>query len=396
MILWIFAGCLLAVLGVIGYYQGAIRVAFSLVGLFFAAVLAIPLGGLLKPIFSIFSLTHPLLLAFVAPAAMYVLILIIFKSSALAVHKKIDTHYKYKESDTQRMLWERVNGRLGICLGLANATLYLFLLAVVAYMLGYFTIQVSGSEMDSIWVKMVNAVAGDLEKTRMDKASAPFIPAPEGYFDGADILGDIYHNPLKQSRLSRYPVFLTLAEQKEFKDIGKDGTFQQKWLEGRPFGEFINDPKIKPLLDNAGLYTNVLTMLGGDMKDLKGYLETGKSLKYDDEKILGRWEFDLKTSLNMAKKSKPNMGSAELRWAKRTLGALKNASLVATIDNRVIFKLPSTNNVVRTSQGAWKGGADGKYSLRLSDGGKNWEVQVAVESDKLLVPREGFTLVFEK
>src|SRR5207247_2443385 len=100
-------------------------------------------------------------------------------SSALAVHKKIDTHYKYKESDTQRLLWERVNARLGICLGLANATVYLFLLAVVAYVLGYFTIQVSGSEMDSVWVKMVNAVAGDLKKTGVDKAAAPFIPAPE-------------------------------------------------------------------------------------------------------------------------------------------------------------------------------------------------------------------------
>ena len=30
MILWIFAVCLMAVLGLIGYYQGAIRVAFSL------------------------------------------------------------------------------------------------------------------------------------------------------------------------------------------------------------------------------------------------------------------------------------------------------------------------------------------------------------------------------
>src|SRR2546428_12872107 len=127
MILWIFAGCLLAVVALIGYYQGAIRVAFSLVGLFLAAVLAIPLAGLLKPIFSIFGLTHPLLLAFIAPAATYALILIIFKSSALAVHKKIDTHYKYKESDTQRLLWERLNARLGIRLGLGKAASYLFL-----------------------------------------------------------------------------------------------------------------------------------------------------------------------------------------------------------------------------------------------------------------------------
>src|ERR1041385_8923889 len=113
MVLWVSAGCLLAVLAVIGYYQGAIRAAFSLVGLLLAAVLSLPLANLIKPIFSIFGLTHPLLLAFIAPTVTFLLILIIFKSSALAVHKKIDTHYKYKESDTQRMLWERLNARLG-------------------------------------------------------------------------------------------------------------------------------------------------------------------------------------------------------------------------------------------------------------------------------------------
>ena len=45
MILWIFAFGLMAVLGLIGYYQGAIRVAFSLIGLIVAAFLAMPLAG---------------------------------------------------------------------------------------------------------------------------------------------------------------------------------------------------------------------------------------------------------------------------------------------------------------------------------------------------------------
>src|SRR5947209_17719052 len=146
MILWMFALCRMAVSALIGYYQGAVRVGFSLIGLLVAALLAMPLSGLMKPILGIFGMTHPILLSFVAPAVAYLLVLTIFKIGAVAAHKKIDAYYKYKGSDTKRSLFERVNSKLGICLGLANATVYVFLLAVVAYVFGYFTIQVAASD----------------------------------------------------------------------------------------------------------------------------------------------------------------------------------------------------------------------------------------------------------
>src|SRR5207302_1226018 len=115
-------------------------------------------------------------------------------------------YYKYKGSDTQRSLFERLNERLGICLGLANATVYVFLLSVVAYIFGYFTVQVATSDKDSAGLRFVNNICRDLEKTGMSRAIAPFVPASKLYYDGADILGHIYHNPLAaQSRLSSYP-----------------------------------------------------------------------------------------------------------------------------------------------------------------------------------------------
>src|SRR5690349_10056112 len=169
MILWIFALCLLAVSGLIGYYQGALRVAFSFVGLLIAALLAMPIGSLLKPILPMVGLSHPVLLSFVAPALAYLLILIGFKCGGMAVHKKVDAYYKYKASDTQRSLFARVNQNLGICLGLANATIYVFLLAMVLYVFGYFTTQVAGAENDSFSLKIVNHLAGELQTTRMSK-----------------------------------------------------------------------------------------------------------------------------------------------------------------------------------------------------------------------------------
>ena len=53
------------------------------------------------------------------------------------------------------------------------------LLVVVAYVVGYFTVQVGTSEKDSIWLRLANRVAHDVEQSGMQKAVAPFVPAKE-------------------------------------------------------------------------------------------------------------------------------------------------------------------------------------------------------------------------
>jgi len=396
MFFWIIAMCLMAVLALIGYYQGAIRVAFSFIGLLVAALSAMPLAGLLKPILPVVGLSHPVLIAFIAPALVYVVILASFKIAALAVHKKVEAHYQ-KATDNDRGLFERLNQRLGIGLGLANATIYVFLLAVVIYVFGYFTFQVAASEKESAGLKIVNSLCADLEKTGMSKAIAPFIPANEQYYDGADMLGAIYHNPLLQSRLSSYPAFLGLAERKEFKTLGSDVTFQQFWLEGHSFGELVNHPKIQPLFESVDLYTNVLGLLKGDLKDFKGYLETGSSAKYDDEKILGRWFFNFKDSFARAQRAKPNMTIAERKATRLAFGKLADATLTAMIDNRAALKMPSLGAAdAQTAQGTWNDRGSGNYAFALADKDRKLELPAAIESNKLLVTKDTYTLVFEK
>src|SRR5205814_5880105 len=135
--------------------------------------------------------------------------------------------------------------------------------------------------------------------------------------------------------------FLALAEKNEFKKLGDDVKFQQFWLEQHTFGDLVGHEKIQPLFESPELYTNVLGLLQGDLKDLKGYLETGSSAKYDDEKILGRWFFNFKESLARAKRAKPNMTIAELRATKFAFGKLGDATLTAMTDNRATLKMPS-------------------------------------------------------
>jgi len=399
MILWMLAFGLMAVLGLIGYYQGALRVGFSLIGLLVATLLALPLSGLVKPILSLFGMSHPVLISFVAPFVVFVVVLTIFKVAAFMVHRKLDQYYKYKGSDTQRSLFERMNSRVGICLGLANATFYLLLISAVAYFFGYFTFQISAADKDSFLMKQLNSMSQEMQSMGMQKAVAPLVPASKLYFDGADILGFVYHNPLAaQARLASYPAFLALSEKNDFKKLSDDVKFQQFWLGEHTFGELVSHEKIDPLFSSPELYTNVVGLLEGDFKDLKGYLETGSSAKYDEIKILGRWSCDFPQSFSRAKRNKGNMTLQELRRTRAVLGAMNDATLTAMINNQATLKLVSTNNPggPRTFQGTWKDNGGSSYQVSLTDREKKMDFQATVESNKLLVEQQGLPLVFEK
>ena len=63
--------------------------------------------------------------------------LILFKVIGAVVHRKVDVYYKYKAGDLRMGLWNRLNHRLGLCLGLANAAVYLVLISLVIYVLSY-------------------------------------------------------------------------------------------------------------------------------------------------------------------------------------------------------------------------------------------------------------------
>ena len=153
--------------------------------------------------------------------------------------------------------------------------------------------------------------------------------------------------------------------------------------------------KIRPLFQSAELYTNVLGLVKGDLKDLKGYVETGVSAKYDEEKILGRWSFDAKESMGRARRSKPNITLQDLRRIRGALGKMADATLTAMIDNRATLKMPA-NTEAQTAQGTWKDSGGGKYVVSLGDKDRKMELQVAVESNKLVLSRDGYSLVFEK
>ena len=405
MTIWLLALVLLLSLAGLGYRQGAIRVAFSLLGILVGALLAAPLGRLLKPVFLSIGVKNPMLIWALGPVVVFVLISALFKVAALTAHQKADVHYKYHAGELRLVLWERLNRRLGLCLGLLNGTLYLLLISMVIYSFGYWTVQLATAETDPGSVRFLNRLGRDLEGSGLNKAAAAIDPMPPAYFQAADLAGLIFNNSLLEARLARYPAFLSLAERPEFQDLANDQAFTEMRLKQAAIRDVLDYPKVQTILQNRDLLQTIWSTLIPDLKDLRTFLETGQSPKYDAERILGRWNFDVNAALILVRRTKPNMTSTEMKNYKRFfLATYAKTSFVAATDHQAILKnaprvmtpaggAPSTD--LETRQGQWLG-AGGKYLITFTSG--SGEAAASVEGDRLTLtgPTLGQGLAFTR
>jgi hypothetical protein len=394
MTIWLLALVWLGILAGLGYRQGAIRVAFSLLGILLGVLLAGPLGHLIKPLFIAVGLKNPMIVGPVAPLVAFIVISLIFKASALAVHQKVDVYFKYKAGDLRLALWERLNHRLGLCLGLLNGTVYFILSAWAIYSLSYWTVQTGGGESNPTTVKVLNRMGQDLEGSGFVKVARAMDRMPDTYYETADIAGLVYNNPLLEARLSRYPAFVGLAERPEFQALANDQSFAEARQRGEPVLKLLSHPSVQSILGNHELVDTVSKTLVPNLKDLRAFLETGRSPKFEAENILGRWNFDASYTLLAIRKTKPNLPSSEMSKMKKGLtAAYGKTALVATIDKKVILKnVPPSISPQQTLEGQWSG-AEGKYILSLPGKG---DVSANVDGDRLTATGEGLELAFSR
>jgi len=402
MTIWLLAILLLASLAGLGFRQGAVRTAFSLVGILLGALIAPYLGKLVTPLFKAVGLKNPTLLWVLGPFVIFLIFSIAFKIAALAVHQKVDVHYKYNAGELRMALWERLNRRVGLCLGLLNGTLYIILITWVIYAFSYWTVQMASSDNDPKMVKILNTMGRDLHSTGFAKVAAAVDRLKPPFYEAADVAGLLYNNSLLEARVSRYPGFLGLAERPEFQGLANDPKFSEMRLRGDPIMNVINHPAVQPIMDNPELLRTIWTTVVPDIKDLTVFLQTAKSAKYDPEKILGRWNFNINATLAAHRRTKPNISSTDmLKLKKWMMGNLMKASFVATTEHQAILKnVPQLKASAaptgpQTIQGQWQGG-DGKYQLTFTAGSGNDDLFANVEGDRLTVKMTGLDLVFER
>jgi uncharacterized membrane protein required for colicin V production len=397
MTIWLLVLILLASVAALGYRQGAIRVAVSFLGIVLASFLAVPLGKLIQPLLKGFGLKDPVMVWALAPVIVFVVISVLFKAGALPLHQRIDVYYKYRAGELRYALWERINRRLGLCLGLLNGTVYLILISFGIYIFSYWTVQVASSDTDPKAIRLLNRLGNDLQSTGFSKVARSIDSLPSRYYDMADFVGLIYRNSLLEARLGCYPPFLKLAEMPEFQTLGNDTQFIQMRQGREPIMGVLNHQGIANIINNRELMATLWGMVDQNLEDLRAYLETGQSRKYP-EVIFGRWRFNINAAISATRRAKPNISSTEMQKIRRWITSVfEKTTFVAMTGGQALLKnapplragyvaVPTAN---QTFQGEWKAMTANKYLISFPSGGV--ELQAVVEGDRMTMTGEGVT-----
>jgi uncharacterized membrane protein required for colicin V production len=404
MTIWILALVLLVSLAALGYRQGAIRVAFSLIGIIVSALLAGPLAKYVQPMLPHVGIHDPTVIWMVSPLIVFGVLLIPFKSVGFLVHRKVELYFKYKAEGMQMIRWNRLNARLGLCLGPLNALAYLVLISFVIFDLSYWTAQVAISDGEGKLIKLLNQLGHDSQTTGFAQIARAIDPLPDSYFKYADLAGLLIQNPQLGGRLADYPMFISLTERDDFKQLGQNTDFQNAWKQHAPLQQLLDNQQLKSIWDNQETVDLVRGIVQDNFDDLCAYLKTGKSAKYGSEEIVGRWDFNIAATTSKLLEARPVISSREMRMLRAWVTqSYKNTAFVAGADRQAFLKnlphmtiQPGKPPATETTswQGRWK--KDGaNYELSLSSSSRKQSMPAQIDGTRLTIKDDKTTLVFD-
>jgi hypothetical protein len=405
MFIWILALVLLAACIALGHKLGAINAAFTFVGIVLAGLLAGPLGGLFKHLLGHVGIHNETMAWAIAPILPFFIILFLFKAAGFFVHRKVAVYYKYQAGDLRLALWERLNARVGACVGTLNGTAYIVLISVVVFNLSYWTVQVTSlngetRDGETRATKLVNHLGQDLQSTGLNKAAYSLVKMPDNFYKVADLCGMICQNPQLSDRLGRYPAFISLIERDDLQQLLQNGDFTNAWNSHAPIGEMLNEPAVKSILQNNELMDVVWVTVQTNLDDLMAYLKTGKSPKYDGEAILGRWDFNVGTSIAMLRQARPNIPASEMRGIRAlwTQG-FADTTFIAGGDGQAFLKNLPNFKKQPPSPETWKGSWSGNgtnYDLSLASNGETKTMTAETIGTRMTLKDDKNTLIFDR
>jgi hypothetical protein len=221
----------------------------------------------------------------------------------------------------------------------------------------------------------------DMQTTGVARAAKAVGKLPDDYYRFADLAGLLRQNPQVTNRLLEYPGLTSLFQRDDLQALGQDTGFTGNWQQQAPIDDLLNNGQVQGLLQNAPLVSQIATILDENYDDLIAYLKTGQSAKYDSEKILGTWDFNLGTSLVFFRQTHAKLKAADLldiraQWT----AAYANTKLLFAGDNKIYIKqLPDfkANPVVANNlTGDWDAaGTDYKLTVTLNGESKDLMVK---------------------
>ena len=228
---------------------------------------------------------------------------------------------------------------------------------------------------------------------------------PPEYYQFADLSGFLMQNPQVGPRLAAYPALTSLWERDDFQALVTDTALTNALAVGTTLGELLNNPNVRAFLENKE-QTKLLTgILQTNLDDLTGYLQTGKSAKYDGQKIIGRWDFNPAVTFAWLRQSRPKTPASEMRSVRAwMMQAYAQTHILVTGDNQVFVKnLPRLKTVAgqppTTEQNDWKGdwSVDGtNYDLHITLNGEDKFMDATADDYRLSVKDGKNLMVFDR
>jgi hypothetical protein len=398
--IWILALLVLAAGVGLGLNMGAIPTAFSFVALIIATALANLFGKIFKLLLPHMGVENPVMVWMIAPILGFFFVWVILMAVGFEVHRRVYVFYKYKAGDLRLALWERLNKRLGACVGVLSGAAWLVLISFVIFNLSYWTAQIAPSDNEGKMTRLLNGLGTGLQSTGMDKAARAVGSVPDTFYKTADFTGLLAQNPSLGSRLGSYPAFLSVVERDDIQPLVQDGSLMDAWRQGTPASAALSDPTVQTILKNTNLYSTVWSIVQDNMDDLTNYLITGKSPKYDPDKIVGRWAFDLVPALAAERETQPKMTSAEMKELRAVwTQAFSQTTFVAGTDGQAFLKnvpdFKAKPITTETWKGQWSGG-DTHYAITFDANGQTVSGTADTDGLRVTIKAGDNTYVFER
>lgn len=414
MTIWILALLLFGIVGALGRQVGGIRMGISLLGVIVALFAAGPLSPLVRTALGAVGIKNPITTWSLAAPLVFLGVMMVFNSIAVAVYLKTSGYFRFRAPDDVRMRWERIDSGLGVTAGLLAAVVYLIAACAYVYHVGYFTKQVESPTDNPIWLKLVNKLRDDLSATKFDRVAAGLGQASPVFFQTADAVGLIYHNPELQARLPEYPLFMSLVENGEFQNVFTNETFSVMLPAKTNISVLLKDPTGRPMITHPETQRVVKEL---DVPDLITFLKTGKSEQFAKEPLIGKWQVDLNSTIRQYARANTKISANDLGRLRAVVRYfISDYTLTITPDEKVYVKsrrdpvafaallqpgfrptMVDTNSPMKTVlQGTWKKEGDKhQISLQTPQGEKTADANF-VENGKLATAVGPNVLVFDR
>ncbi len=273
-----------------GRLVGATRTAIVMVGLWISQSAAFALDARLMEwmLNKEGKLANPMLNWILPAVVIYAGFAVVFIIISQVAYTKILVHYKYHVPDERRVSWERMDRGVGIPVGVALGATLMIQLGILIHAAGYWTVQLTSStaENNGTMVKIFTPLKKALHGSGLEKMVLSQDPCPDMFYDMADVAGIVFNNPSVTGRLAVYPGTLTIAEMDAFKAVSETSQLVDAFTgKGNIEMALMTESVANGIFYNPAMRE---TLFGIDWADLKVFLETGSSPKYEGEKILGK------------------------------------------------------------------------------------------------------------